>query len=150
MNKKKSISKLFIGAFFLAIYCNVMFTQLFCNYSHLIDLAGTEHEHPQGHDHPHSDVAMLVSQHNQDDSHKYEISKEDNCCNDNTSEFFASQTNPTTASFEFKNTFFTEFISFSNNVFTSIKPLITFEGYFSELPPPKIPDIRIFIHSFLI
>ncbi len=151
MKKNKNISKLYVGVFLIAIYCNVLLTQLFCNYSHLINLAGTEREHPhQGHDHHHGNDAVLPIEHS---NKNHNDSREDNnCCNDKTSSFFVSQTCPINLSFDFKNTFFKELVSFSNiiyvnNNFSSIDSTYCFPF---ESPPPKIPDIRVFTHSFLI
>ena len=145
MKRKKNISKLLIGGFFLALYCNVLFTQLLCNYSHLLsELFEQTHTHKDDHHHDHDEKTPLT-EHSHNDS-----KKDDNCCNDKTAAFFASQTNPTTISFDFKNTFYTEFVTFSNNIFINT-PSVNQKGYFSyESAPPKIPDIRVFIHSFLI
>ena len=139
MNKKTSISKLLVVLLFLAAYCNVLVTQLTCNFSHLAEAT-------EQHDHHGNDVAK----HSHGTSHKHNDSKDDHCCNDNTAGFFAAQTNPVNTSFEFKNTFFAAFISFSNPI-ANAPLLFSSKGYLSyQSPPPKIPDIRVFTHSFLI
>lgn len=143
MNRNTSISKLLIGLFFIAVYCNVLFTQILCSYSQLSEFAETEHHH--------HDELRQPSKHGHENSHKHNNSKDDDCCKDETSSFFASQINSSNISFDFKNTFFTSIIGIANNIFINNLPSINPKGYFAyKLPPPKIPDIRIYIHSFTI
>lgn len=140
MNKKTSISKLLIAVLFLTAYFNVPVTQITCNLSHLLE-ATEQHDHHHNND---------VADHNHSDSHEHNDSKDDNCCNDKTAAFFASQTNPVNPTFEFKNTFFAKII-FSTNCIINFPLRLNSTDYFTyRAPPPKIPDIRIFIQSFQI
>jgi hypothetical protein len=151
VKRKKNISKLLIVGFFLAIYCNVLFTQLLCNYAHLLDTSQVEHKHSQGHDHHHGNADIPTVEHTDKGNHEHNESKDDNCCNDKTAAFFASQSNPANTSFELKSLYFTALIFVSNLIETNLLSITNSKGYFSyESPPPKIPDIRVFIHSFLI
>lgn len=143
MNKNISISKLFITVLFLMVYCNVFITRLHCGFSRFLEVA-EQHDQYDNHITP-------LAENNHNKSHKHDDSKDDNCCNDKTSTFFASQINYINTSFEFKNIFFTNFTSLSKNIFVRKFHFISSLGNFSyELPPPKIPDIRIFISSFQI
>lgn len=140
MNKKIYISKLLIAALFLTAYCNILVTQLTCNLPHLLEATKQD-----GHHHDNDDA-----EHDHSDSHKHNDSKDDNCCNDKTAAFFASQINPVNPTFEFKNTFFAKII-FSPNCIINFPLPLNSEGYFSyRAPPPKMPDIRVFIQSFQI
>ena len=139
MSLKLFILKSFISFFFLTVYCNVLILQFHCNISHLLK-AREQHDNGEA---PHAE-------HSHKDSQKHNDSKDDNCCNDKTAAFFASQTNPVDNSFEFKNTFFAGFTIFLNVIVSAPLPFDS-KGYFSyESPPPKIPDIRVFTHSFLV
>ena len=142
LNKKISISRLLIGAFFIAIYGNVLFTQLLCAYPHLSKLTEkTKHHH---------DEATPLTKHSHQDSHAHNNPKDDDCCEDKTSDFFLSQTNSVNSTYQFNQPFLTAFVHFSNNIFANTITLDSKEYFSYEWPPPKIPDIRVFLHSFLI
>lgn len=148
MNRKKYISKLLIGVFLIAVYFNTLFTQFFCDYSYLIDLAETEHEHPMGHDHHHGDNTVPPVEHNDKGNHNE--SKDGNCCNDKTVAFFTFQTNSATTFFQLKDTFFKTVINFSNTTLVNTSSVRLDRYFYNKLLPPRIPDIRVFLHSFLI
>ena len=64
--------------------------------------------------------------------------------------FFASQGNPAISSVDFKNTNCSELV-FTNSTIIFDLPKFYTKGITSySLPPPKIPDIRVFIQSFII
>lgn len=105
-----------------------------------------------GHDHHHGNEETPAHHHDDESgNHPDETNKkDDNCCNDKTSAFFESQGNPVISSFDFKNTSYSELV-FINVLFISNQSAFNAKGYVSySLPPPKIPDIRVFIHSFII
>ena len=132
--------KLLIGIFFLFTYGNVLFTQIICNY---LAISEKSHIHQDGLSHHVSNDETLIVKHSHKDSN------DDNCCNEKTSAFFASQSNLVNSSLDIKNPFvgfsFTHTITSYN--FASCT-LISFTS--SKSPPPKLPDIRVFIQSFLI
>jgi hypothetical protein len=154
VRRKKNISNLLVGVFLVAVYCHVLFIQVICSFPHIVNLAGAEQDRTQKHDQHHGTEAIpAIETYNQDNHHNNESNKDDNCCNDETAAFFASQTTPTNISFDYKNTCFTGFIGFSNSIFIKSNLSVNndLEGYFfCKSPPPKIPDIRVFTHSFLI
>ena len=140
-----------MAVIFMTAYCNVLYTQLSCNLTYLPEsIEQHDHHHDKDvaeHDHHHD---KDVAEHDHSDSHKHKDSKDDNCCNDKTDVFFASQINSVSTSFEFKNTFFAKVI-ISTNAIVNFPILFDSKDYFSfRAPPPKIPDIRVFLHSFLI
>jgi len=151
------IKSFIIAAVFLAAYMNVFITQASCNLSHLFEETQTQsqstHSHQHSYDHHHGNKDVPPHHHDDKPDHQHDgKSKKDdnNCCNDKTSVFFESQGNPATSSVDFKNPtqtdliFIKAFIMFSPAVYNA-------RGYVSyKLPPPKIPDIRVFIQSFII
>lgn len=151
MKKHFQIKSFIIAVVFLAAYMNVFITQASCNLSHFFDQPQTTQNH-DSHDHHHGNE---VPPHNHDDKpdHQHDgksEKKDNNCCNDKTSAFFASQGNPSTSSIDFKNTY-TELILINATFFICNRPVFNTKGYVSySLPPPKIPDIRVFIQSFII
>ena len=137
---------------FLAAYMNVFITQASCNLSHLFEKNKSTHNHQNSHDHHHGNENVPPHHHDDKPDHQHDSKseKDNNCCNDKTSAFFASQGNPITSSVDFKNTY-TEFALIDAMFFVCNRPEFNTKGYgFYSLPPPQIPDIRVFIQSFLI
>jgi hypothetical protein len=143
VKKKISIPKLLIAVFILMAYCNVLITQFHCNFSLLLDVSEHIHHNDESDDESHAD-------HHHDDSEKHNDPKDDKCCNDKTSAFFTSQTHAPITSFEFKNTLFTKLISYSNTILFNTLPYNAKEYFSCKYPPPKIRDMQIFTHLFLI
>jgi hypothetical protein len=149
------IKSFVIAAIFLAAYLNVFVTQASCNLSHLFEQTATKssHHHDGGHDHHHGNEEVPPNHHDDKPDHHHDGKsgkKDNNCCNDKTSAFFASQGNPATSSVDFKNTY-TECALINAILFVCNRPVFNTKGYVSySLPPPKIPDIRVFIQSFII
>ncbi len=154
MKNRFKIKSFIIAAIFLAAYLNVFITQASCNLSHLFEKTQTAaHNHQNNHDHHHANEDVPPHHHDDKPDHQHDGKSEkddNNCCNDKTSLFFASQGNPSTSSVDLKNPvqadliFISAFIAFNPTVYNT-------RGYVSyKLPPPKIPDIRVFIQSFII
>lgn len=157
MKNRFKIKSFLIAAMFLAAYLNVFITQASCNLSHLFEKTQTQsqstHSHQNSHDHHHGNEDVPPHHHDDKPDHQHDgksEQKDNNCCNDKTSSFFASQGNPSTSSVDLKNPvqadliFISAFIAFNPTVYNT-------RGYVSyKLPPPKIPDIRVFIQSFII
>lgn len=77
--------------------------------------------------------------------------KDDNCCNDDSAAFFSSLTNPTVHFPVIKSpVIFIFFHSISLTEVFSNQRLAYFSNYLVFKPPPKIPDIRVFVQSFII
>lgn len=151
MKNRFQIKSFIIAAIFLAAYLNVFITQASCNLSHFFEQPQTAHHH-DGHDHHHGNEEVPPHHHDDKPNHQHDgkSEKKGNCYNDKTSAFFASQGNPATSSVDFKNTY-TE-LAFINAVFFICnRTVYNTKGHISySLPPPKIPDIRVFIQSFII
>ena len=151
MKNRFQIKSFIIAAVFLAAYLNVFITQASCNLSHLFEQPKTAHHH-DGHDHHHGNEEVPPHHHDDKPDHQHDekSEKKGNCCNDKTSSFFASQGNPATSSVDFKNTY-SEFALINAILFVCNRPVFNTKGHITySLPPPKIPDIRVFIQSFLI
>ncbi len=146
MKNRFQIKSFITAAFFLVAYLNVFATQASCNLPHFFEQAtkSTSH-HDNSTDHHHGDKNALAHHHN-----KKGAEKDSNCCNDKTTAFFANQGNHIIYSVDFKNTFCTELI-FANALLDNNLSLSNSNCAISySLPPPKIPDIRVFIQSFII
>lgn len=150
MKNVSQILKTIIVAVFIAAIGNVYLAQYLCNQAHAMDLTGQEHSHELGHDHHHSDGNTSGAGHSHEGNPVDEGSEDDNCCEDKTIAFFASLTNPATFHLNIKagltaiaTDIFTLVLPYSNEVNST--PYLSYKS-----PPPKIPDIRVFIQSFLI
>lgn len=141
---KRSLYSFILLAPFLGIYL-IDFTCTIVNATHHIQLFSKSDDH---HSHNHGDGHNHQHEHHHGDKGD-DSNKDDNCCKDITLAFFSSvQFQPKQISF-----------NFSLTDFTIIKQLclIFFFDYYHFVPdtrpPPlrqKIPDIRVFIQSFLI
>ena len=152
MNKKQHILNTLIVSLFLVAFINVYVTDYLCNYAHLIDLTGQEHTHILGHDHHHGKASVPSKEHKHKDKHEHDKNSTDNCCNDLTTSFYSSLTNPISFNIDFTKI----------NIGTSFSILDSSVLHYSTSntsggltihqcrPPPKITDTRIFIQSFLI
>ena len=113
-----------------------------CNWGHLFSQVENHDSHDEHGDDHHSDQGH----HN----HTKSSSKDDgNCCKDVTEKIFKSLSTLNQFAYSFKsieyqtlNTFVIKFSSVKGNSDLFVN------NYF--LPPPKIPDIRVFIQSFNI
>ena len=118
--------------------------QVQCNFSHLSEFF--EHQNSSEHHH-HDDVDSPLAEH----SHSHDDSEKGGCCNDKTSAFFSSITTPSSFGVDFKNPFTSIFFTSVPSVYHFCDSQPNSTVYFSsKAPPPKISDIRVFIHSFTI
>lgn len=171
MKKKRYISQILIAAFFLASYSGVYATYFICNLVPLV-IANTGHSHDhanhdsdnhhepishnhngQKHDHEnHGDDHHEASgRHNHDDSHSHDHGATmDECCNDQTVPFINSLPKLSLKQFQFE---------FAVSQVPIIHSHLVLDSPYQEThpklvryihPPPKVPDIRIFIQSFII
>lgn len=151
MTKKLQISKFLIVAILLAAYSGIYTTDFlcFCNLKHseLIASEQTNH-HSKKKDH----IENITGKHhdNKDSKSNGCSSNGCDCCNELTSIFVADLPKIITPTFQNKvKTFNTTF--FIHNITLPKHDCITeqlLNNY--KLPPPKIPDIRVFIQSFII
>lgn len=145
--------KSFITAtFFLVAYLNVFATQASCNLPHFFEEINKSTSHQDNsHNHHHDNEGTSSHHHDEDSSHhEKDAEKDNNCCNDNTTAFFANQGNHVIFFVDFKNTFCVD-LAFANTLMIYFSPEFDTKGVVSySLPPPKIPDIRVFIRSFII
>ena len=152
MKNRFQIKSFITAAFFLVAYLNVFATQASCNLPHFFEEISKSTQHQNGSHGHHHDDKKSPSHHNDENSshNKKGAEKDSNCCNDKTTTFFANQGNHIIYSVDFKNTFFTELI-FANALLDNNLSLSNSNCAISySLPPPKIPDIRVFIQSFII
>jgi hypothetical protein len=140
----RSIALVIIGAF---VY--VQANALTCGINHLIDAAGLAHHHPFGHDHHHDHESIPEDHHH--DAGKHD-ENEKNCCSDFTQTFLSAFTKSpvSNAEFSFKQTCIV--VELPHSVFSQDIYFHPKDGILSSppLPPPKIPDIRVFIRSFQV
>lgn len=145
---KPQLSKFIIVAILMASYSGIYVTDFLCSLDrgyYIIKSHTHENDH---HDHPNADSGHV---HNHSDSHVHdENSGEDDCCKDVTNSFILALPKIANPS---------RIISFEPicNIFILLKndlpkfDLFTvFVNRSYNLPPPKIPDKRVFLQSFLI
>lgn len=140
----KTIALLIAGAF---VYVQSM--ALTCSINHLIDTTGLEHHHQLGHDHHHTDDKIPGNHHHDAGSHKED---EKGCCSDFTQAFLSAfGKSPTIGTdYSFKQ-LHVEFIPVYSCIYSNDFLRTGFNIHIDPLlPPPKIPDIRVFIRSFQI
>lgn len=141
-------SKSILAALFLVAYLNVFFTQVSCGFSHFYEEIGFAQNHNE--EQEHHEHEEFSAQHHDNESNHQNDGKENNCCNDKTSAFFASQINYQIAKTEIK-----PFISeLTMNAFHFVQHYESSQKgeviISDKSPPPKISDIRVFLHSFII
>jgi hypothetical protein len=145
MNRKLQPSKLFIVAILLAAYSSIYFIDFLCSFVEL------SHEHANiGEHNPHNEASTPDQTHRDSHSHNNN-SNDNNCCKDLTDSFLSDVSRLVSPTFELKiKTFNTPFCIYNINI-PGHKFLNTqFIVYQYKLAPPKIPDIRILIQSFII
>ncbi len=152
MSKKLQILKLFIVTILLAAYSGIYITDYLClcNLKHP-ELSTLEQNHNHSKKNHHDE-------NNAGECHNNKNSKPDgccsngcNCCKDLTSYFIADLPKLINPTLQFKvKTLNTPF--FIHNINIPKHEYITsqFIAYQYKLPPPKIPDIRVFIQSFIL
>lgn len=171
LNKKKYIKRIFIAVFFLASYSGVYATYVLCNLiplisaeiSHAHDHAGHEtagrhesnsHNHSSNNhgSHDHGGDHHKDANRNNHDNHSHDHGDTmDECCNDLTFPFINSLPKLSPKQFHFEFSVSAVPIIHSYLVLNKPSP----ELYPPKLvwyihPPPKVPDIRVFIQSFII
>jgi hypothetical protein len=148
MNK---LSKLFIVAILLAAYFSVYITDFLCNFEHGFVQLSQQHLNKGGHDH-HNDTSKPHQTHNHIGSHSHDNnSDDDNCCKDLTYSFIYDLSKLISPTLELKSKIFNapfciHYIDVPEYEYFPSQ----FMAYQYNLPPPKIPNIRIFIQSFII
>lgn len=165
LNKKKYIKRVLIAALFLASYSGVYATYVLCNLvplisaeiSHFHDHAGHENAgHHESDSHNHSSNNHGTHNHG-DDHHKGSNSHShshgeamDDCCNDQTIPFIDSL--PKLSPKQFHIDFDGGHVSTTGSYLVLNAPSFDFYPKLVRYihPPPKVPDIRIFIQSFII
>ncbi|MFZ5552882.1 MAG: hypothetical protein ACOZCO_07185 [Bacteroidota bacterium] len=148
-NKIKIIGPLL----FLAAYLNVIITHVVCNWEHSLEHSTSEHSHSAGHDHHSHDESHSQKNepHSHSDKHDHSKPGEGNCCDEETSRILSSVFSQEFSPIKLSNPEFVHilFIAYNNQ-------LVSFESEKEKravnysLPPPKIPDLRIYIQSFQI
>lgn len=112
---------------------------------------GQKHGALGSHHHDKQDAEEHHHTGTKDADHSKSEDKDDNCCKDNSSQFFSSLTNPSIH-------YVTEILPVAVNIshtclLTEPFPFDKFSSspeYLLFRPPPNIPDIRVFIQSFII
>lgn len=151
MSKKLQISKLFIVTSLLVAFSSVYITDhlCLCNLKHpeLTTLEQNHHHSKKNH----YDVNNAGEYHNNKNSKPDGCcSNGCNCCKDLTSYFIADLPKLTpTCELKIKS-FNTPFFIHNIDIPKHEYQITQFTPYQYKLPPPKIPDIRVFIQSFIL
>lgn len=130
-------------------YVYVQMTALTCGIYHIVDKSGIEHTHPLGHDHHHANEST-PEEHHQDSGHHDE--KEQNCCTDFTSAFISAFTKAPAQETSSVNKLYGSEVTITFPFEIPHFGILHYSFYDKEYyyPPPRIPDIRVYIRSFQV
>ncbi|MCH8903976.1 MAG: hypothetical protein IIA45_08695 [Bacteroidetes bacterium] len=150
MSTKKHISLAVASVAMLCLFTGIITNNILCNFAHAVDATGQEHKHPYGHDHHHDGGNPIAEHDHKDKGHEHDQDSATNCCNDLTSTFFSNLVRDFSSGFKLDS----KIISVTNllSIFTNSSTTNNYSGVAmdSTHPPPKIPDIRVFIQSYQI
>lgn len=159
MKKVPNTSKNIIALFLAVALINIYVTDFYCSFT---KEAGSHHsevsiaESAENH-HSHDVNEAEIPEENHLDTDKPETNHNndrkdtDNCCKDNSAAFFSSLVNHSLKFPVLKTSVIAivNFFQLSNELFSSNS--FSIKGFsFREYPPPKTPDVRIFLQSFII
>ena len=165
MKKIAQILNSIVAVALVAAICNIYITEYLCNLRHEMADASEQHSHSQSHKHQDSetiaeedhdadhDHEAVEHQHDKKDAEHHSHSgksEEGGCCKTFTSSFYSALNKPGTVQFSFSKTLLIVFAPLQAVSFKSWMEPRPSELFCYKSPPPKIPDIRIFIQSFLI
>ena len=161
LKRKSNIFKTSIALFFLFAFVHALGKNIACGIEHLPFFADTHHANDDHHDrnhhhdgnhhnsrHDHHDSANSP-QHEDHHDGRGKPDADDSCCTKLSSILFASLSKPLVHKADINKSF--ETASLSQGIIKFTQVYIRKADYFSwKAAPPKIPDIRVFIQSFLI
>jgi hypothetical protein len=107
------------------------------NHSHEHHEGGHEHDHSQGHSHG-----------KETDAHQHDESEE-GCCESMAAQLFSGLIKHKPAAFSFAQSAFLTILCLQGELFIPYYAKIEVAVILNSLPPPNLPDIRVFIQSFL-
>ncbi|MDQ3108473.1 MAG: hypothetical protein M3R17_01140 [Bacteroidota bacterium] len=133
----------------LGAFVCVQATAFICGINHFIDASGIKHHHPLGHDH-HHDHNKLPEKHHHDSGKHEENGKE--CCSDFTRLFLSAFGKSAVNSADFSCKQLIHSFVIAPSLLPETTRCFSDTGILNDppLPPPKIPDIRVFIRSFQV
>lgn len=159
LKKKSYIYKTIISVFFLALFLQAIGKNIVCGLEHL-PVFNREHTHAHNHndgEHSHSKAhkheTPAASHNHKAHEHKHDHGKkksEDDCCKKIAAVFYSSLTKPFQEKFDFIKTLENKSGVFNQSLLSLTVSSKKADYYSWKAPPPKIPDIRVFISSFLI
>lgn len=149
---RRLISLLFLAAFMSAICknisCEISSAPFFASHNEVDDhghthASGVHHHHAHKHDH-------TQDSHEHEHDHDGSEAKDDQCCKALAKTLHAGLTKEGSVKPSFNKAYITTpFIRFQPDI-EIVASNKAADHYSWKAPPPKIPDIRIFIHSFII
>lgn len=168
MKKKTHIINRIAAVTLVAAICNIFITEYFCNLRHASEEASEHHSRLQSKEHHHSETIAEEDHHDDNDHHHEAVEhhhddgttaenhshsgkpEKGGCCKTVTASFYSALNKPGNASFTFTKTILVVFAPFRVISFKNWKEPRPSELFCYKSPPPKIPDIRVFIQSFNI
>jgi hypothetical protein len=140
-----------VSLLFLAAFVNALAKNIVCDWEHLpiftVETEGHTHDHGDHHHHEHG---ATVPPHNHDDHSHNSEKKKDGCCEKLATSLYSSLVKPVQVKFDFTKSFDLATLQLSDLTTTSVVCYKAADYFSWKAPPPKIPDIRVFIHSFII
>lgn len=156
--KKETYCRI-IALFLLAAFVSAIGKNISCDIGNLpiFSSHGEEHDHGhshssgQHHHHSHEHSSPGKPHDHNDHEHDSEQSQDDgSCCKKLAQTLYSGLSKPANTKFQFQNEYAditTVYVESLQNAVLSIKAA---DYYSWKAPPPKIPDIRVLIHSFII
>lgn len=159
MKRKKEIYHRLIALFFLAAFVGAIGKNISCDVEHLPIFSHTEEEHSHGHGHSpdehhhhsHEHTSPEKQHDHNDHEHDNEKGKDDgNCCKDLAKTLFSGLSKPVTTKYNFQKDYAALTFVYYELIPVAVVSYKAADYYSWKAPPPKIPDIRVLIHSFII
>lgn len=134
----------------LWLFTGIMTNNILCNFAHAVDETGQEHDHPYGHDHHHKSSTPLTEHNHKDKGNDHNHDSSTSCCINLTFNFFSVLQRDIRPTFKLNLNALSArlFLPVFINPIKESNVLKVVQDY--TCPPPKIPDIRVYIQSFQI
>ena len=156
---RKEIARRIIALFFLAAFVSAIGKNISCDIGHLSIFSEHAEEHDHGHTHSngqhhhHShdhDSSQASHNHDRHEHDSKQAEDDGGCCKNLAKTMYSGLTKPVNTKFHFQNAFAAPPAMYYESLSDVAVSYKAADYYSWKAPPPKIPDIRVFIHSFII
>lgn len=151
MRRKRNILRTKLAVFFLIAFLGAHLVSLCCDLGIIYRKAPKDHHHKSGPQVVQAHAGHGDHDHGHDHTAHGEGESTEDCCKDLSSSFFSSLAKTEHSYYKVSTTYTAIAVLFYQlfvaDAWSSLQEKIPVPAH---LPPPKIPDIRIFIQSFII